>query len=316
MKVKEESETLGLKLSIQKTKIMTYGPMTSWQIDVETVADFIFLGSKITADGDCSHEIKQRLLLGRKAMTNLDSMLKSRDITLPTKVRIVKVMIFPMVMYGCESWTIKKAEQRRIDDFELWCWRRLLRVPWALRRSNQSILKEINLEYLLEGLMVKLKLQNFGHLMLRTDSFEKTLMLGKTEGGKRRERQSMRWLDGITDSMKVNLSSSRSWWWTGKPGVPQSIGSQRVVHDWATELSSRPILSNTVSMRHVWLYSSLEVLLTVKHIRLQMVWKENMQNISRTILYSLHVDSIILGMHRVRLNALSKLIFSISPYCS
>ena len=249
-------------------------------------------------------------------MTNLDGMLKSRDITLPTKVRIVKVMIFPMVMYGCESWTIKKAKQWRIDDFELWCWRRLLRVPWAVRRSNQSILKEINLEYLLEGLMVKLKLQNFGHLMLRTDSFEKTLMLGKTEGGKRRERQSMRWLDGITDSMKVNLSSSRSWWWTGKPGVPQSIGSQRVVHDWATELSSRPILSNTVSMRHVWLYSSLEVLLTVKHIRLQMVWKENMQNISRTILYSLHVDSIILGMHRVRLNALSKLIFSISPYCS
>ena len=152
--------------------------------------------------------------------------------------------------------------------------------------------------------------------MRRIDSFEKTLMLGKIESGRRRGWQSMRWLDGITDSMKVNLSSSRSWWWTGKPGVPQSIGSQRVVHDWATELSSRPILSNTVSMRHVWLYSSLEVLLTVKHIRLQMVWKENMQNISRTILYSLHVDSIILGMHRVRLNALSKLIFSISPYCS
>ena len=162
MKVKEESEEVGLKLNIQKTKIMASGPITSWQIDgesVETVADFIFLGSKITADGDCSHEIKRHLLLGRKAMTNLDSILKSRDITLPTKVHLVKTMLFPVVMYGCESWTIKKAESPRINAFELWCWRRLLRVPWTARRSNQSILKEISPECSLEGLMLKLKLQ-------------------------------------------------------------------------------------------------------------------------------------------------------------
>jgi len=157
MKVKE-SEKVGLKLNIQKTKIMASGPITSWQIDGETVSDFIFWGSKITADGDCSHEIKRSLLLGRKAMTNLDSILKSRDITLPTKVRLVKAMVFPVVMYGCESWTIKKAECWRIDAFELWCWRILLRVPWTARRSNQSILKEISPEYSLEGLMLKLKL--------------------------------------------------------------------------------------------------------------------------------------------------------------
>ena len=182
MKVKEESEKVGLKFNIQKTKIMASGPINSWQIDgktVETVADFIFLGSKITAIGDCSHEIKRHLLLGRKVMTNLDSILKSRDITLPTKVHLVKAMIFTVVMYGCQSWTKKKAEHRRIDAFELWCWRRLLRVPWTARRSNQSILKEINTECSLEGLMLKLKLQNFGHLMWRADSFEKTLMLGK-----------------------------------------------------------------------------------------------------------------------------------------
>ena len=168
MKVKEESEKVRLKLNIQKTKIMASGPITSWQIDgetVETVADFIFLGSEITADGDCSHEIKRRLLLGRKVMTNLDSILKGRDITLPTKVRLVKDMVFPVVMYGCESWTIKKAERRTIDAFELWCWRRLLRVPWTARRSNQSIRKEISPIYSLEGLMLKLKLQYFGHLM-------------------------------------------------------------------------------------------------------------------------------------------------------
>ena len=158
MKVKEESEKVGLKLNIQKTQIMASGPITSWQIDGETVADFIFLGSKITADGDCSHELKERLLLGRKVMTDIDSMLKSRDITLPTKVHLVKPMVFPVVMYGCESWTIKKAECQRIDAFELWCWRRLLRVPWTARRSNQSILKEISREFSLEGLMVKLKL--------------------------------------------------------------------------------------------------------------------------------------------------------------
>ena len=185
MKVKEESAKSGLKLNIQKTKIKASGPITSWQIDgetVETVRDFIFLGPKITADGDCSHEIKRRLLLGRKVATNLDSILKSRDIILSTKVRLVKAMVFPVVMYGCESWTIKKAEHRRIDAFELWCWRKLLRAPWTARRSNQSILKEISPGCSLEGLMLKLKLQYFGHLMQRADSLEKTLMLGKTEG--------------------------------------------------------------------------------------------------------------------------------------
>jgi len=200
MKVKDEGEKVGLKLNIQKTKIVASGPITSWQIDgetVETVTDFIFLGSKITADGDCSHEIKKCLLLGRKAMTNPDSILKSRDVTLPTKVHLVKGMVFPVVMYRCESWTIKKAELRRIDALELWCWRRLLRVPWTARRSNQSILKEISPEYSLEGLIVMPKLQYFGHLMWRTDSLEKTLMLGKTEGRRRRGQQRIRWLDGI-----------------------------------------------------------------------------------------------------------------------
>ena len=173
---------------------------------VETVTDFIFSGSKITADGDCSHEIKRHLLLGRKVMANLDSILKSRDITLPTKVHLVKAVVFPVVMYGCECWTIRKAEHYRTDAFELWCWRRCLRVPWTARRSNQSTLTEISPEYSLEGLMLKQKLQNFGHLMGRTDSFEKTLMLGKSEGGRRREQQRMRWLDGITDSTDMSLS--------------------------------------------------------------------------------------------------------------
>ena len=191
-----------------------YGPITSWQIDgetVETVTDFIFLDSKITADGDCSHEIKRHLLLGRKVMTNLDSILKSRDMSLPTKVHLVKTMVFPVVMYGCESWTIKKAEHQRINAFELWCWRRLLRVPWIAWRSNQSILKEISPDYSLEGLMLKLKLQYLGHLMQRTDSLEKILMLGKIEGGRRRGCQRMRWLDGITGSMDMSLSKLRSW---------------------------------------------------------------------------------------------------------
>ena len=174
-KVKEESGNVGLKLNIQKTKIMASGPITSWQ---KTVADFIFLWSKITADGNCSHEIKSHLLLGRKVMTNLDSILKSRDIALPTKVRLAKAMVFSSGHVGCESWTIKKAECWRIDAFELWCWRRLLRVPWTARRSNQSILKEINSWYSLEGLLLKLKLQNFGHLMPRADLLEKTLLLG------------------------------------------------------------------------------------------------------------------------------------------
>ena len=189
MKVKQESEKVGLKLNIQKTKIMASSSITSRQIDretVETVADFIFMSSKITGDGDCSHEIKRHLFLGRKVMTNLDSILKSRDITLPTKIHLVNAMDFPVVMYGCESWTIKKAESRRIDAFELWCWRRLLRVPWTARRSSQSILKDISPESSLEGLMLKLKLQYFGHLMRRAASLEKTLMLGKIEGRRRR----------------------------------------------------------------------------------------------------------------------------------
>ena len=175
MKGKEESEKVGLRLNIQKAKIMASSPITSWQTDgvtVETVSDFIFGGSKITADGDCSHEIKRCLLLGKKVMINLDSILKSRDITLSTKVRLVKAMVFPVVMYGCESWTIKKADRRRIDAFELWCWRRLLRVPWTARRSNQSILKEIIPGISLDGMMLKLKLQYFGHLMRRVDSLE------------------------------------------------------------------------------------------------------------------------------------------------
>ena len=171
---------------------------------MEAVTDFIFLGSKITADGDCSHEIKRHLLLGRKAMTNIDNILKNRDITLPTNVHVVKAMVFLVVMYGCESWTINKAERQRIDSFELWCWKRLLRVPWTTRRSNQSILKDICPEYSLEGLMLKLKLQYFGYLMRRTDSFEKTLMLGKIEGGRRRIQPRMKWLDGITDSMDMS----------------------------------------------------------------------------------------------------------------
>ena len=198
MKVKEESEKVGLKLNIHKTKIMASCPITSWQIDgetMETVRDFIFLGSKITAYDDCSNEIKRCLLLGRKAMTNLDIMLKSKDITLPAKVHLVKVMVFPGVMYGFESCTIKKAERWRIDDFELWCWRTLLRVPWTARRSNQSILNKISPGCSLEGLMVKLKLRYFGHLMRKTDSFEMTLLLGKIEGGRGGGWQRMRCLD-------------------------------------------------------------------------------------------------------------------------
>ena len=194
---------------------MASGPITSWKIDgetVETVTDFIFGGSKTTADGDCSHEIKRRLLLGRKVMANLDSIFKSRDITLPTKVHLVKAMVFPVVMYGCESWTVKKAEHRRIDAFELWCWRRLLAISWAARRFNQSILKEISPVCSLKGVMLKLKLQYFGYFMRRVDSLEKTLMLGGIGGRRRRGRQRMRWLDGITNSvdMKVKVKVARS----------------------------------------------------------------------------------------------------------
>ena len=245
MTVKEESEKVGLKLNIQKMKIMASSPIPSWQIEeepVEIVADLIFFSFKITADVDCSHEIKRRLLLGRKAMTNLDSILKSRDITLLTNTHLVKAMVFPVVMYGCESYNIKKAEHQRIEVFELWCWRRLLRIPWTTRRANQSVLKEINSEYSLVGLILNLKLWYFGHLMGNTDPLEKTLIPGKIGGRRRREWQRMRWLDGIIQWTQWTWvwASSRRWWRTGKTGMLQSMGSQRVRHNWATNNNIYP----------------------------------------------------------------------------
>ena len=236
MKVKEESEKVGLKLSIQKTKIMASGPITSWEIDGETVPDFIFLGSKITADGDCSHEIKWCLLLGRKVMTNLDSILKSRDITLPTKVPLVKAMVFPVFMYGCESWNVKKAERRKIDAFELWCWRRLLRVPWTARRSNQSILKEISSGCSLEGLMLKLELQYLATSCKELTHWKRPWCWeGLRAGGEGDDRGWVGWLASLTRWTWVWVNS-RSWWWTGRPGMLRFMGSQRIGQDWVTEL--------------------------------------------------------------------------------
>ena len=253
MKVKEETEKASLKFNIQKIKIMGPSPIISWQIDGETVTDFIFLGSKITADGDCSHEIKRCLLLERKAMTNLDSLLKSRDITLPTKIHLVKAMVFPVVMYGCESWTIKKAEHWRIDALELWCWRRLLRVPWTARRSNQSILKEIIPKY---G-----KTDAGAETPILWAPDVKNWLIGKdSDAGKdwgQEEKGTTGWNDWVASLTWWTWvwASSRCWWWTGKPGMMRSMGSQRVGHDWMTDM-------NWTEQRSVCTYSVVRLLVT------------------------------------------------------
>ena len=246
---------------------MASGPIISWEIDaetVETVSDFIFLGSKITADGEYSHEFKGRLLLGRKVMTKLDSIFKSRDITLPTKVRLVKAMVFPVVMCGCESWTVKKAEHRRIDAFELWCWRRLLRVPWTARRSIlKSILKEISPGCCLEGMMLKLKLQYFGHLMRSVDSLERLWCWEELgAGGKGDDRGWDGWMASPTRRMWVWVNSG-SWWWTGRPGVLRFMGSQRVGHNWVTELNwpDGPYSMNPHSRQSGWNNEQAEALM-------------------------------------------------------
>ena len=237
---------------------MPSGPITSWQIDgktIETMTNFIFLGSKITTDGDCSHQSKRCLFLARKDMKNLDNMLKSRDITLPTKIHLVKAMVFLVVMHGCESWTIKKTECQRTDAFELWCWRRFWRVPWTVMRSNHSILKEISPEYSLEGLMLKMKLQYFGHLIQRVDSLEKTLMLGEIGAeGEGDDRGWDGWMESPTRWTWVWVNSG-SLWWTGRPGVLRFMRSQRVGHDWATELNWTNgicVLSHSVVSDSLW----------------------------------------------------------------